>query len=490
MNSLKSTYFLAAVAVAVLAVALPSACGPAKTCSSSNCTGCCDADGTCQNGNSNTSCGSSGTLCKACSSFDVCQLGFCAPFGGGGSGGASGGGTGGSGGGSGGGVANTCAATCSGCCTPGGTCIYPATSSTACGAGGATCQACTASQSCSGGLCRSSSCSGCVDTTNACQSGTSSSACGSGGVSCTACNGGDTCSASGFCTGGACGGCRDTNGVCQSGTTRGACGTGGGFCTNCPTGFQCSNGACVTGTGGGSGGGSTGGGTGGSTGGGTGGGSTGGGGTLVGYLNNLNPSCASTGSADHVYSFTVSGTQLLNVTVESGGSFTPALAVYSGSGCGTERACNSGPAANITNLTVTSGTYYLVVDLSAGTPGPYYLSATLSPAPPDAGTFTSTPLQNNVAVSVSGAMGIWTYYSVNVVSSSQLHVTTIADAGTGDADLYMDLGTQPTNTSQWSSTAVPPAGEDILVTSPQPGTYYIGVYGYSDYTGQILRATW
>ncbi|MEW5742310.1 MAG: hypothetical protein AB1938_25560, partial [Myxococcota bacterium] len=97
---------MAGLGLGVLAVTY-SACGkaPAK-CSSSNCQGCCSADGICSGGGSVLECGTAGALCRTCNLNDVCIAGTCQPTGsGGGSGGGVGGGAGGGvGGGTGGGV--------------------------------------------------------------------------------------------------------------------------------------------------------------------------------------------------------------------------------------------------------------------------------------------------------------------------------------------------------------------------------------------------
>jgi hypothetical protein len=80
-----------------------AACGgpTTKPCTSSSCSGCCDATGACQPGSSVQACGSAGFTCIACSIGQACTFGTCITQGMGGGGGA-GGGTG-SGGGAGGG---------------------------------------------------------------------------------------------------------------------------------------------------------------------------------------------------------------------------------------------------------------------------------------------------------------------------------------------------------------------------------------------------
>lgn len=66
-------------------------------CGSSNCRGCCDAQGMCQLGLSSNLCGSNGGMCLDCQG-QQCAAGRCQGAGGGGAGGAGGGGSGGGGG--------------------------------------------------------------------------------------------------------------------------------------------------------------------------------------------------------------------------------------------------------------------------------------------------------------------------------------------------------------------------------------------------------
>ena len=94
---------------ALAAALLLFGCGPAQDkCSSTNCVGCCDSQGTCQAGFTVAACGVSGSTCTVCSGFtNACQLGVCRAdnSGSGGGGSAVGGGGGGAVGGGGGSAA-------------------------------------------------------------------------------------------------------------------------------------------------------------------------------------------------------------------------------------------------------------------------------------------------------------------------------------------------------------------------------------------------
>ncbi len=81
---------------------------PVANCTTTNCSGCCDAFDQCQVGSALNKCGSGGNLCDVCVSPQVCQLGRCGLAGQGGGGGTTGGGTGGGGTGGGGGSGLNC----------------------------------------------------------------------------------------------------------------------------------------------------------------------------------------------------------------------------------------------------------------------------------------------------------------------------------------------------------------------------------------------
>ncbi len=74
-------------------------CTPMSMCSSSNCLGCCDANGRCAPGNTPTGCGKDGVVCVSCGSGQQCISNNCAVILGGGGSSGTGGGTSGTGGG-------------------------------------------------------------------------------------------------------------------------------------------------------------------------------------------------------------------------------------------------------------------------------------------------------------------------------------------------------------------------------------------------------
>lgn len=158
----------------------------ASDCSYKNCPiGCCTAQG-CQFFYSDQYCGVAGIACRACASWQKCQLGFCVN------------------------EDKDCSANCDGCCD-GGNCIAAASQTDVrCGSGGSTCQACPYDHICDTALGR------CVPKLSAC-------------ATCTGC-------------------CDPAAGRCRAlGTSdqnTDYCGTGGALCQPCKPGMQCVSGVC------------------------------------------------------------------------------------------------------------------------------------------------------------------------------------------------------------------------------------------------------
>jgi hypothetical protein len=220
-------------------------------------------------------------------------------------------------------------------------------------------------------------------------------------------------------------------------------------------------------------------------------------GSLSGYGDHLQPSCASIARPDRVYAFSVTGTQDATVTIEASGSWRPVVALYTftGTTCGgsalmCEAATTNGGAATFTTA-LTTGNYAVVVDSASGAgESSYALTVGLSggPPPPDAGM--PSVLSNGVSVPVSGALSSETVFMVNITGSSSQLVFNLV-VGTGDADLYERAGAPPDLANNLVDQASEQVGNDtITVPTPAPGTYYVTVYGYEAFTGATLTATW
>jgi PKD repeat protein len=97
---------------------------------------------------------------------------------------------------------------------------------------------------------------------------------------------------------------------------------------------------------------------------------------------------------------------------------------------------------------------------------------------------TAIILSNNVPYGDSVAQDGWQFYSIAVPAGSQSLIVTTSNS-TGDVDLYVLFGSEPTAGS-WDYRAYTPSGDEIVqvtaTSSPKPlaaGTWYIGVHGYA-----------
>ncbi len=106
---------------------------------------------------------------------------------------------------------------------------------------------------------------------------------------------------------------------------------------------------------------------------------------------------------------------------------------------------------------------------------------------------TPTPggvLQNGVAVTgLSGASGSAAYWTVNVPAGAS-NLVIASSGGTGDADLYVRAGSQPTTSTYDCRPYNSGNNETCTFAAPAAGTYHVMLRGYSAYSGATLRATW
>ena len=149
----------------------------------------------------------------------------------------------------------------------------------------------------------------------------------------------------------------------------------------------------------------------------------------------------------------------------------------SGSGNGTvtvTATANTGTSSRSATVTVTGG------------------GITRTVAVTQSGTTTSaiTTLQNGIPVSgISGGSGSLTHYKITVPSdASQLVVKTTG--GSGDVDLYVKRGSQPTTSSYDSRGYTGGNNETLTFSNPASGDWYIALHGYSAYSGVTLTATY
>ena len=97
-----------------------------------------------------------------------------------------------------------------------------------------------------------------------------------------------------------------------------------------------------------------------------------------------------------------------------------------------------------------------------------------------------TPFVGN-ATNLSGSSGSWKNYTVDVPSCAT-NLTVRINGGTGDADLYVRYGSNPTTSTYDCRPWLNGNNETCNFSNPAAGTWYIRIRGYSSYSGVTLTA--
>jgi vibriolysin len=191
---------------------------------------------------------------------------------------------------------------------------------------------------------------------------------------------------------------------------------------------------------------------------------------------------ASSGNWLHFYIDVPAGSSNLVATI-SGGSGDADLYVKFGSQPTTTsydcRPYKSGNNESCTFATPSTGRYYVSlraystfsgVSLSAsygGGGGPGYPGVELTES------------------NLSGSSGTWRHYTLNVPADATT-LTFRITGGSGDADLYVKRGSQPTTTSYDCRPYKTGNEETCSFNPPTGGTYYVSIRGYTSYSGVTL----
>lgn len=153
-------------------------------------------------------------------------------------------------------------------------------------------------------------------------------------------------------------------------------------------------------------------------------------------------------------------------------------------------------SAEFKNLQLGAGSYQLKIQGGAeGTPqrgfsnyssvGFYALKGSLT----GGSEIPATPLSSGVPLpSQSGATGVWSYYAISLPSSAS-KLTVTVNGSNGDADLFVRKDLRPTTATYGCKSDGATSTETCSMTSVAAGSYYVGVYAYTAYTGLSVTAT-
>ena len=90
---------------------------------------------------------------------------------------------------------------------------------------------------------------------------------------------------------------------------------------------------------------------------------------------------------------------------------------------------------------------------------------------------------------LSAPRGNWLRYTVDIPSGMST-LTVQISGGSGDADLYLRFGSQPTTSSYNCRPYLIGNNELCTINNPQAGTWHIGVRAYETFSGVDLEAEW
>ncbi len=90
--------------------------------------------------------------------------------------------------------------------------------------------------------------------------------------------------------------------------------------------------------------------------------------------------------------------------------------------------------------------------------------------------------------SLSGTSSSWKHYAITVPSGAA-SLTVTQSGGSGDADLYVRQGSQPTTSSYNCRPYLSGNNETCIISNPGAGTWYVSVRGYASYSGVSVKAT-
>jgi xanthomonalisin len=139
--------------------------------------------------------------------------------------------------------------------------------------------------------------------------------------------------------------------------------------------------------------------------------------------------------------------------------------------------------------TAQAGTYYINIKGYQTFSG-VSLTGSYSTGGGGGGTCGGTVLCSGVAVALPSKStgGVSSNYSLVVPAGSSSAVFTIS-GGTGDADLYVRIGSAPTSSSYSCRPYLTGNNETCTFNSPTAGTYYVNVRAYQSYSGVSLKGT-
>ncbi|MCO7223548.1 pre-peptidase C-terminal domain-containing protein [Pleionea sp. CnH1-48] len=130
--------------------------------------------------------------------------------------------------------------------------------------------------------------------------------------------------------------------------------------------------------------------------------------------------------------------------------------------------------------TPSAGVYHVSITGYSAFSGVSLVGSYNENTPPQGGSLNET---------LSGSAGQWTYFELEI-PEGMASLSVNISGGTGDADLYVRPGARPTLTEYNCRPYRNGNAESCAVLTPQAGTWFIGIRGYSSYSNLTLDAEW
>jgi serine protease len=145
--------------------------------------------------------------------------------------------------------------------------------------------------------------------------------------------------------------------------------------------------------------------------------------------------------------------------------------------------------AQVRNAIVAAATTGKVTSAGSGSPNVLLYSLFGGAPPPPPPPPTDTQLTNGVAVAAADAAGGQKFYYIDV-PAGQASLVVQLSGGSGDADMYVQLGSKPTLSTYQCRPYLNGNNESCTFNAPAAGRWWIMLHAYTAYSGASLRATY
>lgn len=147
------------------------------------------------------------------------------------------------------------------------------------------------------------------------------------------------------------------------------------------------------------------------------------------------------------------------------------------------RSWNNGNTESCSFSSPSTGTYYVKVVAYSAFSGANLTATFTEPSSGGGGASGSTAQATNI----SATRNNWVYYTWDVPAGMS-ELSFVTSGGSGDGDLYIRLGSQPT-TSQYNCRSWNNGNDEVCTfNNPQAGTWHIGIRAYRNFSGMTLDA--